>query len=113
MDKRGRFIPWLWLLPAFLFIAVFLVYPVVDTLRLSFMNEDSSAFVGLENYQYVFTNSATQTALLNNVLWLGFFTVLAVGLEGLGIVPAARAQSGTIPRPSRLMAGMCRPPGTR
>jgi len=77
---RGRLTPWLWLLPAFLFIAVFLIYPVIDTLRISFMNDDSSAYVGLENYQYVFTNSTTQSALLNNVLWLVLFTVLAVGL---------------------------------
>jgi len=80
MSRRRRLIPWLWLLPAFLFIAVFLIYPVIDTVRISFMNDDSSAYVGAENYQFVFTNSATQTALLNNVLWLVFFTVLAVGL---------------------------------
>lgn len=77
---RGRLVPWIWLLPAFLFIAVFLVYPVIDTLRISFMNDDSSAYVGLENYQFVFTNSSTQAALLNNVLWLALFAVLAVGL---------------------------------
>ena len=77
---RGRLIPWIWLLPALLFIAVFLVYPVIDTLRISFMNDDSSVYVGLENYQFVFTNSSTQSALLNNVLWLALFTVLAVGL---------------------------------
>ncbi len=59
---------------------MFLIYPVIDTLRISFMNDDSSAYVGVENYQFVFTNSATQAALLNNVLWLVFFTVLAVGL---------------------------------
>lgn len=44
------------------------------------MNDDSSVYVGLENYQFVFTNSSTQSALLNNVLWLALFTVLAVGL---------------------------------
>ncbi len=80
MNRRGRLIPWLWLLPALVFIVVFLIYPVIDTVRLSFMNDDSSAYVGLENYQYAFTDSATQAALLNNVLWLVFFTVLAVGL---------------------------------
>jgi len=80
MNRRGRLIPWLWLLPSFLLIAVFLIYPVIETLRISFMNRDSSVYVGAGNYQYVFTNSATQTALLNNVLWLVFFTVLAVGL---------------------------------
>ena len=44
------------------------------------MNDDSTAYVGAENYQFAFTNSATQTALLNNALWLVLFTVLAVGL---------------------------------
>ncbi|MFC1976699.1 carbohydrate ABC transporter permease [Chloroflexota bacterium] len=80
MGKSRRLIPWLWLLPTFLFLAVFQVYPVIDTLRISFMNRDSSAYVGIDNYQFVFGNSATQNALLNNVLWLVFFTVLTVGL---------------------------------
>jgi alpha-glucoside transport system permease protein len=79
-DRRVRLLPWLWLLPALFFIILFLVYPVVDTLRLSFMNQDSSAYVGVENYQYVFTSTATQSALLNNVLWLLLFTVLTVGM---------------------------------
>ena len=79
-NRPGGLLPWLWLLPALFFILMFLVYPVVDTIRLSFMNRDSSAYVGVENYQYVFTSSTTQAALLNNVLWLVLFTVLAVGL---------------------------------
>ncbi len=73
-------LPWIWLLPSLFFIILFLIYPVVDTFRLSFMNQDSSAYVGLENYQYVFQNSATQTALLNNLFWLILFAVLVVGL---------------------------------
>jgi len=80
INRRGRLIPWLWLLPSFLFMSVFLIYPVIDTLLISFMNRDSSACAGAANYQYVFTNSAAQTALLNNALWLVFFTVLTVGL---------------------------------
>jgi len=73
-------VAWLWLLPALAFIAVFLIYPVVDTFRISFMNADSTAYIGIGNYVHVFTSRATQDALLNNVLWLSFFTLLAVGL---------------------------------
>ena len=80
MNRRGRLIPWLWLLPTLFFIGMFLLYPVIDTIRISFMNRDSTAYVGVDNYQYVFANSATQTALLNNVLWLVLFTTLALGL---------------------------------
>ncbi len=71
---------WLWLLPALVFVVVFLVYPVVDTIRLSFMNANSTAYVGFDNYAHTLTNSITQHALLNNVLWLTLFTFLAVGL---------------------------------
>jgi alpha-glucoside transport system permease protein len=78
--NRAGLGPWLWLLPALFFIIVFLVYPAAATFRLSLMNQDSTAYVGMENYQYVFTSSATQTALLNNVLWLVLFAALAVGL---------------------------------
>jgi alpha-glucoside transport system permease protein len=89
---RRSYIHWLWLLPTLVFIIVFLVYPVVDTLRLSFMNAKSTGYVGLENYAFVFTNKATQDALLNNVLWLILFTVLAVGLGVLLAVLTGRVR---------------------
>jgi len=53
---------------------------VIDTIRISFMDNNSRSYVGIDNYQSVFTSSATQTALLNNLLWLMLFTVLSVGL---------------------------------
>jgi alpha-glucoside transport system permease protein len=83
---------WLWLAPSIIFIAVFLVYPVVDTFRLSFMNADSSRYVGFSNYAYVFTNHGTQHALLNNILWLTLFTMLAVGLGVLMAVLTGRVR---------------------
>jgi alpha-glucoside transport system permease protein len=92
VKRHPGLLPWLWLLPALFFILIFLVYPVVDTFRLSFMNRDSSAYVGFENYQYVFTSSATQSALLNNVLWLVLFTVLTVGLGLLFAVLTVRVR---------------------
>ncbi len=90
--RRRNYVHWLWLLPALVFVVIFLVYPVVDTLRLSFMNSNSTAYVGLVNYAYVFTDSATQDALLNNVLWLSLFTLLAVGLGVLLAVLTGRVR---------------------
>ncbi len=55
MIGRKWFSPWLWITPALIFLGVFLVYPVVDTFRISFMNDNSTAFVGVDNYREVFT----------------------------------------------------------
>jgi alpha-glucoside transport system permease protein len=65
---------------------------VVDTFRLSFMNGNCSSYVGFNNYTFVFTNKATQDALLNNVLWLVLFTLLAVGLGVLLAVLTGRVR---------------------
>ena len=90
--RRGRFSPWLWLLPAFFFVSVFLIYPVIATVRLSFMNANSTAYIGFANYKYIFTNPTTQDALLNNVLWILLFTLLAVGLGLLFAILTGRVR---------------------
>lgn len=71
--------PWLWLLPALAFLAVFLIYPTLYTLLLSFEDKFSRHFVGLANYQYFFSTGDTIGALRNNIVWLVLLTVLAVG----------------------------------
>jgi alpha-glucoside transport system permease protein len=71
--------PWLWLLPALLFLFVFLVYPTINTFVLSFMDKASKNFVGLNNYNYFFTSPDTLISLRNNIIWLVLLTVFAVG----------------------------------
>jgi len=80
------------LLPAFFFVSVFLIYPVIATVRLSFMNANSTAYIGFANYKYIFTNPTTQDALLNNVLWILLFTLLAVGLGLLFAILTGRVR---------------------
>jgi alpha-glucoside transport system permease protein len=72
--------PWLWTAPGFFFLSVFLIYPTLKTIDLSFFGPDSATFVGLANYVPIFTEAATQTALRNNGLWLVLFTLLTVSL---------------------------------
>lgn len=71
---------WLWIAPALLLIIIFLIYPVINTIRLSFFNFDSSKFVGLANYGHIFTDRTMLEVLQNNVLWLVLATILTVGL---------------------------------
>jgi alpha-glucoside transport system permease protein len=74
--------PYLWVAPAVAFASVFMIWPMINTIVISFMNKNSTQWVGLDNYIYFFTNPDTLGALKNNVLWLIFFTGFVV-LGGL------------------------------
>ena len=78
--RKPQIRPWLWLLPALLFLFVFLVYPAIGTIVQSFQNTAQTEFVGLENYAWFFGNSQALIALRNSVLWLVFLTLFVVGL---------------------------------
>jgi alpha-glucoside transport system permease protein len=92
MMERRRLTPWVWVAPALLFLGAFLVFPVVDTIRISFMNASSTAFVGVSNYVHVFTQGDAQRNLLNNLLWLFLFTVVTAGLGLIIAVLADRVR---------------------
>src|SRR5258708_18805912 len=77
--RQASIRPWLWLLPALLFLFVFLVYPTINTIVLSFEDKFSKTFVGLNNYSYFFTSPDTLISLRNNIIWLVLLTFLAVG----------------------------------
>ncbi len=77
--RRGLLRPWLWLLPALLFLIVFLVYPTIGTIIHSFQNNAGTKFVGLDNFVYFFTSPGTLGALKNNLLWVILLTLLTVG----------------------------------
>ena len=66
--------------PALFFITLYLLYPSIHTIILSFMGRKSDSFVGLENYIYAFTSKTMLTAFTNNLLWLIFFTLFTVGI---------------------------------
>jgi alpha-glucoside transport system permease protein len=72
--------PWLWLAPALTFLGVFLVYPTISTIIRSFQNRRGDAFVGLDNYQWFFSQSDTLIALRNNALWVVLLPLLVVGI---------------------------------
>lgn len=92
--QQGRVVPWLYVLPALIVILVFIVYPTVNTVVLSFRDrrgeqpasvdcvEGQPCWGNFENYRYALTHPDMTTALKNNALWLLIMVpaVVAVGL---------------------------------
>ena len=80
--KQGVWAPLLYMLPALIIMSVFVVYPSINTVRLSFLDaagvesagttcvEGRPCWGAFENYRYALTNPDMVTALRNNALWL-------------------------------------------
>lgn len=72
--------PFVFVGPALAILGVYLVYPVLRTIYLSFLDARSEQFVGLDNYAFAVTSDDMLLALRNNVLWIVFVTSFVVGL---------------------------------
>ena len=87
--NRLRIAPWLFMAPALLFFAVYVIVPIFQSIWISFHEWDglggfeTAEWVGLRNYVELADDSRFYTSLWNNVLWLVLF-LLAVP-AGLGI----------------------------
>ncbi|HEX8993585.1 MAG TPA: sugar ABC transporter permease [Anaerolineales bacterium] len=110
--KQGRLVPWLYLLPALVIMSVFIVYPMINTIGLSFLNKDGSASAAatcqsgkacwgvFENYHYALTaeldtsspaatwNSFWDSSYGNTIKWIIFMVAGTVGI-GLGFAMLA------------------------
>jgi alpha-glucoside transport system permease protein len=89
----------LFLLPAAILLVVFLVYPVIYTLRLSVdrgLGGNFTRFVGLDNFVKLFNDPTFIQAIVNNILWLVFYTGLVIVLGLIIAVVAMRVRYETI-----------------
>ena len=62
--------PYVFVGPCLVILAVFLVYPVINTILISFKDANSESFVGLANYRFVFTDHDMLTAIRNTAAWI-------------------------------------------
>ena len=84
MEKQNRK-GWLYLLPAMLFLGVFMVYPLVDVFIYSFEEGFNSASqtsfgIGLYNYNYVLHDPYFLQALKNTFILVAITVPLSTGL---------------------------------
>ncbi|MEV6976891.1 sugar ABC transporter permease [Kitasatospora sp. NPDC093806] len=73
MTHRRWFTPWLLAGPAILWLAVFNLWPALNTVILSFTNAKplgGGRFTGLANYQRAFDDEQLADALLNSIVYL-------------------------------------------
>jgi len=80
--------PYAYLLPGFGLITLMLLYPTIQTINYSFANEDSTEYVGIDNYTEIFSRSDFWTSITNNVLWLIVVPAITVAF---GVIVAVLA----------------------
>lgn len=93
---RSKIRPWLFLFPALFFLTVYLVYPVFETLRLSFYGRSGSDFVGFSNYVWAFGDRVFLQSVFNNLMWLIVVPLLSTTFGLLVAVLADRLWWGQI-----------------
>jgi alpha-glucoside transport system permease protein len=72
--------PYVFVGPCLVLLAVFLVYPVFNTILISLKDAQSQDFVGLDNFRFVFTDSDMLRAIRNTALWIILVPLFAVGI---------------------------------
>jgi len=95
--KQGRLAPWLYVAPALAVMTFFIIYPMINTVQLSFLNKDSTLSAAancitgepcwgiFENYRYALTSPIMLTAFRNNLLWI---LLMVTGTVSIGLAMA-------------------------
>jgi sn-glycerol 3-phosphate transport system permease protein len=89
MDKRRvweTIRPYVMILPAMIGIILFVIYPVIYLIKLSFykynlMNKDKSKFIGTDNFTQIFSREDFYSALTNTVIYTAGVVVLTMLLS--------------------------------
>ncbi len=88
----ARIQPYLFIGPAVVLLAWYLAGPALRTFAISLYDSTGTNFVGLQNYQDVFSQRIMIEAWRNNILWLVVGTTLTVGLGLIIAVLADRSR---------------------
>lgn len=80
--------PYFYILPAYVAIAVYLVFPTVLTVNNSFKDKFSENYIGFDNYTNLLKSEAFRDTLFNTLLWILIVPALTVVI-GLGIAVLA------------------------
>jgi alpha-glucoside transport system permease protein len=90
VSRRLR--PWFWIAPALALLIFYLFLPAIQTIIIAFQNATTTAFVGLDNFRFAFTDRLMLVAFRNNLIWLFLYTSITLGLALLIAVLADRVR---------------------
>ena len=83
-----RLKPYVFVGPALAVVGLFLIFPGIRTIYLSFFDSSGEEFIGFQNYTELAGEEEIQATLLNNVLWLIIVPLFSV-LIGLAVAVLA------------------------
>lgn len=70
--------------PAAVLLLAGIVFPAIQTLIFSFKNPESTSYVGLENYRWMFTDPNIRVVFVNTLLWILVVPIVTTAI-GLGL----------------------------
>ncbi|MCF7915085.1 MAG: sugar ABC transporter permease [Spirochaetaceae bacterium] len=91
---RDTLRPFVFVGPAVAVLLFYIVFPALRTIYLSFLNRTSTEFVGLRNYEFVFTDPQMLIILRNTLLWVLIVPFVAVAMGLLIAVMTDRLRPG-------------------
>ena len=93
--KGDRVVAGVFLLPTVFLVLLGLVYPGIRTIWYSFFDAAGHSFIGLDNYNTIFTTTDQITVLRNTVLWVLVtpFVATAIGLLYAILIDRARIEA--------------------
>jgi alpha-glucoside transport system permease protein len=80
--------PWVFVGPALLLLSIFLLYPAINTIMLSFQDADGANWLGFDNYVNIVNDPALLRSVRNTVAWM---IVVPAGGVLIGLVFAVLA----------------------
>jgi len=83
------------LLPALVILGALVVYPIFFSIVRSLFDKSGDAFIGLRNYQEIFTSDRTFTALRNTLIWVVVAPSIVTALGLVFAVLTERVRWGT------------------
>ncbi len=86
--------PYIFVGPALVILAVFLIYPVINTILISFKDATGRDFVGLDNYDFVFTDPSMLRSIRNTAMWIVLVPLVAVSIGLVFATIADRLRRG-------------------
>ncbi|MFD0366626.1 carbohydrate ABC transporter permease [Streptomyces sp. NPDC127114] len=93
---RKRAAALLLLAPALLLLTIGLLLPALRTLALSFTDSGGDAWVGLDNYVWMFTDHQALVALRNTLAWVVLVPLTSTAVGLLYAAAVARSRFGTL-----------------
>jgi alpha-glucoside transport system permease protein len=91
---RETFRPYVFVGPALVILSVFMIYPVINTILISFKDARSQDFVGFDNYEFVFTDDSMLRSIRNSAMWIVFVPAVAVTIGLVFATLADRLRRG-------------------